>query len=252
MDLLHTEIIGQNGFPLILLHGWGQNLTHMKPLAECLSHHSEVHLIDLPGFGHSTLPNGVWDSFQYADRIIAYMDEKQIKQADFLGHSFGGKVAFSLASRYPERVRHLVLLASSGLKRKRTWLQSSRLFAIRNGGKLLKGIDRLIKTDFFKTQFSARYGSTDYQQAGAMRPILVKSVNEDLEDILSTVKAPTLLLWGEQDSETPVEVAKRFQNQIKNSKLILFPGKDHHLHHEVSAHLCASYILPFLHADSIS
>jgi len=67
---------------------------------ELLAFEAQVHLIDLPGFGSSTLPDGGWDTNQYADRILR-MDEQGLEQVDLLGHSFGGRVAIRLASRYP-------------------------------------------------------------------------------------------------------------------------------------------------------
>lgn len=246
-QILHVEQLGNSGFPLLLLHGWGRNSSDLQSLGACLSHSSQVHLVDLPGFGQSSPPDAVWDSFQYADRIIAYLNEQGIDQIDILGHSFGGKVAASLASKYPNRVRKLVLMASSGLKRKRTIREQCRLQGIRWIGKMVKFADSFLKTQYFKERFAARFGSADYKNAGAMRSILVKSVNEDLTAHIQSIKAPTLLLWGEKDGETPPEVAQRFHQAISHSQLHLFPGKDHYLYNECGAHLCASYILPFLH-----
>ena len=76
-------------------------------LLESCSPHSQVHLIDLPGFGRSPAPEHAWSAFDYADRIIHYLDKKNIGQVDLAGHSFGGKVALCLAIRYPDRVRRL-------------------------------------------------------------------------------------------------------------------------------------------------
>src|SRR5947209_4810083 len=117
MSTIHVEQIGDKGNPLMMLHGWGHNLEALKPLGQHLAHHSKVYLVDLPGFGRSPMPNEVWDTFQYADALVRYMDEIGIKKTDLLGHSFGGKVALCLAIRYPHRVRNLVIMSASGLRR---------------------------------------------------------------------------------------------------------------------------------------
>ena len=243
---LHAEQISQKGFPLLMLHGWGQSSEALKSLGTLLSSKCQVHLADLPGFGRSSPPDEVWNSFQYAERFIKYLDEQNISQTDLLGHSFGGKVAMSLASRFPDRVRKLTLIAPSGLRRKRTWTEQCRYQAIRWSGKGIKAIDKLLRTNFFKQNFAPRFGSADYKQAGPMRSILVKSVNEDLSEHILMIKAPTLILWGEDDRETPLEMAKRLHRLISNSRLLVFPGKGHQLYHDAGSHLCAYHILPFL------
>jgi pimeloyl-ACP methyl ester carboxylesterase len=243
---LYAEQLGNGGTPLLMLHGWSQSLQQLKPLGELLIASSQVHLVDLPGFGSSKAPDGVWSAFDYADRLIAYLDEHNIPQADLFGHSFGGKVAMCAAIRYPNRVRRLVLAAPSGLFRHRTLLQQCRFKMIKWSGKALKMLDRCCGSQLFSTYFVPRYGSKDYQQAGHMRSILVRSVNEDLSSEIGSIQASTLIIWGEQDSETPPEMAHRLQSLIPSSHLLLLPYKGHNLFHDVGAHLCAYHILPFL------
>jgi len=243
---LNVERIGEGNTPLLMLHGWGHSLHSLKPLGSLLSSVADIHLIDLPGFGLSEHPQDVWDSFHYADRIISYLDNLGIARIDLLGHSFGGKVAMSLAHKYPERVHRLILLAAQGIPRKRTFKEKCRLQSIKWMGKGIKRVDRLLKTNFFKDKFSSKFGSPDYVNAGHMRPILVKSVNENMTSYIANIKTPSLLLWGEQDDATPAEVARRLKKLLTNSQLFLFPGKGHLLFEDGGAHLCASYILSFL------
>lgn len=238
------------GQPLILLHGWGQDLTQMRYLGEKLARTHEVHLIDLPGFGKSPMPEGVWSSFDYAECVIGYLDEHQIKKADFAGHSFGGKVALSLAVKYPERIRNLVLMAPSGLRPLRSLKKACRIKLIIWGGKLAKWIDKCCSTQFFASIFIPRFGSADYKNAGAMRSILVRSVNEDLSSLLPQVTASTLILWGEKDTETPKEMAQRMHALLPCAQLLKFPHHGHDLCKDAGAHLCAFHIAPFLGRSS--
>lgn len=245
---MHVEELGQSGSKrdVVLLHGWGQSSLALKPLGELLAPHLRVHLVDLPGFGQSENPNGVWSSFDYAERLVGYFKEKGLHKVDLVGHSFGGKVAMSLASRYPGGVGRLVLMSSSGLRPRWSFGRRCRLKALRWLGKGIKGIDAVMHTQIFARWFATRYGSADYKNAGSLRPILVKAVNDDLSEAIRDLELPALILWGERDTETPVEVAHRLHALLPSSTLRVFPGKGHWLCEDVGAHLCASYILPFL------
>lgn len=221
-------------------------MVETRPLGELLASHMQVHLVDLPGFGKSPPPNEVWSSFDYAQCLVDYLKKRGIDKAHWIGHSFGGKVAMSAASRHPEAVETMTLIAAAGLQRKRSWKETLRRYGIAQAGTIFKTIDHYCKTRLFEKVIVTRFASSDYRNAGAMRSILVKSVNEDLQEHAARVRAPTLLLWGEEDSDTPVEMGRRLHQLIPGSQLYAFPGKNHHLPLEGGASLCASYILNFL------
>lgn len=235
---VRIDITGQ---PVVILHGWGQNLSALRPLGELLGKYRQVHLLDLPGFGASPKPKEDWDTLQYAQCVLRYMDENKLDKADLLGHSFGGHIALRLAAHYPDRVKSLVLIDSSGLKRP----PSTQRIMIRNLGQVLKVLDKIIGTSLFKNCFAPRFASRDYKNAGEMKNILVKSVNHDVTQEAQQIKNPCLILWGDKDQETPVELAERLHELIANSKIVVLPGKDHFPFASVGAHLCAFHILKF-------
>ncbi len=174
------------------------------------------------------------------------MDENGIEKAALLGHSFGGKVAMCLAAKYPQRVEKLILIASSGIPPKRSLSKKIQLFGIKWGGKSLAKIDYLCSTSLFSTYFTPKFGSRDYQQAGAMRPTLIRAVNEDITPHLIAIRSPTLLLWGGKDTETPPEMGRRFADLIPQAKLHCFPHHTHFPFQDAGSHLLASYIGRFL------
>jgi pimeloyl-ACP methyl ester carboxylesterase len=242
---LHVETMGKSGPSLLMMHGWGQNLESLRTLGELLSQHAQVHLIDMPGFGLSPAPEVDWDTIEYAERILRYLEEKSIDQAILLGHSFGGRVSVRLASRHPERVEAIVLINSGGLKRlPGKWKLKAQL--IRVLGKTLKNLDKTAGTKSYESWFVPRFASIDYKNAGRLRNILVKTVNEDVSEDATKIKAPVFLLWGELDTETPLEMGQRFNSLIPGSKLLVLPGKGHFPFSGDSAHLCARYIIEFL------
>lgn len=235
-----------SGEPLIMLHGWQQSSDNLYPLGELLAPYAEVHLVDLPGFGSSPAPPSTFGSADYARVILEYMDEAKIDRADFLGHSFGGKVSIQAAAAAPKRVRRLVLAGSAGLQRKLDPVHKIRRGAIRVQGKVLKKVDSLFHSRFYESYFIPRYASRDYLKAGPLRSILVRVVNEDLSDLIAQIKVPALLLWGEDDDETPISMAYEMNRLLEYSRLIVLPHRGHNCLEDIESHLCAVYIRDFL------
>jgi pimeloyl-ACP methyl ester carboxylesterase len=241
---LNTLKLGDRGHPLVMLHGWGQNLQSLKPMGEILASQYQVHLIDLPGFGKSEPPPADWDTTQYADRVYEYLQEKGIESADMLGHSFGGRVSIRLAHKYPSKVRSITLINAGGLQRQRTFQQSLRsqwIKTMRSGFKISP-----IYRDELLTWHTQTYGSRDYLNAGALRGTLVKTVGEDVTEVAKQIQVPVLLLWGEADTETPVEMGYRYHRLFSDSKLITVPNRDHFMFQGEGSHLCAFYVEQFL------
>lgn len=243
-EQLNTVQLGNQGHPLVMLHGWGQNLQSLQPMGELLANQAKVHMIDLPGFGKSSPPPEDWDTEQYADRIYQYLTEQNIPQADILGHSVGGRICIRLAAKYPQQVRSVTLINAAGLKRQRTLQQSFRgkwIATMRNTFKLSP-----LYRDKLLTWHSQTYGSRDYLNAGVLKGTLIKVVNEDLTELAKQISLPVLLLWGEADTETPVEMGHRYHSLFVNSQLITIPNRGHFMFQAEGAHLCSYYVDKFL------
>jgi len=255
---LSPAAIKEGSPTLVLLHGWGRSLLALRPLGELLATRCRVVLLDLPGFGLSPLPEGAsndgggWGTFDYSERVKRYLGQAGISSAVLIGHSFGGRLSVQLASRYPDLAKGLVLIGSHGLKRKRAPIEDLKLKAIRTLGSIAKKIDGAVGTRIFAHYFAPRFGSADYKAAGELRKTLVKTVNEDLSAEASSIKAPTLLLWGEEDTQTPLDLANSFRALINDSELHVFPNKGHEPFSDVGAHLIAAYIEDFLNKRGLS
>ena len=73
-----------------------------------------------------------------------------------------------------------------------------------------------------------KYGSPDYNALDdEMKKTFVKVVNQDLTPLLPSVQASTLLIWGENDTETPLWMAQKMEQEIKDAGLVIFEGDDH-------------------------
>lgn len=248
--LNHSQI-GESGDHILMLHGWGQSLQSLYPLGKLI--HAKlggrIHLLDLPGFGESSAPPAEgWDTAQYADLVLEYMDKQGIDKADIIGHSFGGRLAIRIAGNHPDRAGNIILIGAAGLPRNLTLqkkLRRSYIRGLRNAIGILPGSLQ----DKAKGWHSDKYGSRDYKNAGQLKATFVKSVTEDLTPECTRISAPTLLLWGENDTEVPLEIAHRFNELIRNSSLIVLPRKGHFPFAE-SPDLCAYHITGWLAEQS--
>lgn len=143
-----------------------------------------------------------------------------------LGHSFGGRIAINYASRNP--VDRLVLVDAAGVKPKRSFKTRWRTFAMKSGKTILPKVMPAKKAEAIIDRYRKKWGSADYTSASPMmRRVMVKAVNTDLRKVMPQITAPTLLLWGENDTATPMRDAHIMNKLIKNSTLVSFPGAGH-------------------------
>ena len=250
---LIDEVLGDtSGRHMVLLHGWGGNRESLRGIGTLFQQTHSVHLIDLPGFGDAPAPPEDWGTAKYADLVEAYVVERCPGSVVLVGHSFGGRVSLRLAARHLPQLKGLVLMGVPGL-RPRVF---SRLQLRRAGARLLRRVFRMAQPLFGPKALAwhtRTFGSTDYLEAGALRSVLVRTVNEDLAESAVAVRCPTLLLWGTSDREAPVSLAYRYKGLMgDHATLSLLPHKDHHLYTGTGAHLCGYRIRQWLsvHRDA--
>jgi pimeloyl-ACP methyl ester carboxylesterase len=207
-----------------VLHGWGGRIESMAPVIGCLQDDFRVISIDFPGFGESPLPTEVWGTPQYADLIAILLGERDVERSSFVGHSFGAKTSLHVAASRPSLVDRLILVGSSGLRS----APSMKARAKRALSKSAKAVGRLggpgrrVRDAVFD-----RIASEDYKQAGPMKSIFVRIVNEDVTEILPRVLAPTLLVWGSKDDAVPLAHARTMERLIPDAGLVVFEGAGH-------------------------
>jgi pimeloyl-ACP methyl ester carboxylesterase len=232
----------------VLLHGWGVTRESLRGIAGLLQPGYRVHLIDLPGFGEAPMPPSDWGTVQYADLLEQYVRAHVTGRFVLIGHSFGGRVAVRLAGRRPAALQGLVLMAVPGLpltglsrtRLRRVWIRTLRRVC---------GAMRHMFGSGPLEWHTRRFGSADYRAAGDLRPVFVRVVNEDLTESARATGCRSLLLWGDDDRETPLWLARRYQALLGGSAratLVVLPHKDHHLYTGTGAHLCALAIRRWL------
>ncbi len=229
IDGLRTgSCVTGEGRPVLALHGWSGSVKSFWPVAERLAPLGyEVHLIDLPGFGQSDLPPQVWGVEDYQRFVVAYLDDRLIDCAAILGHSFGGRVGLVLAAEHPERVTKMVLADAAGLRTSLGLRQQTRNFFARTLRQTLNilGMENLRAR--WQNGYNRRYASEDFLNAGPLRETFVRVIEQDLSTYAQRVKAPTVLVWGSLDKDTPLWQGRRLEQLIPDAGLIVFEGAGH-------------------------
>ena len=242
---LHVRDNGRKDAPpLVFLHGFGASLHTWEPLAQALADDYRVIRFDLPGSGLSP-PEAAGD---YSDErsmalLGAVMDKLGIARATLVGNSMGGRIAWSYAARHPERVHKLVLISPDGFAS--AGFEYDKVPAVPAAAKLMryalpKALLRLslapayADPKFLTDELTTRYHDL-LLAPGARDAMLQRMAQMRLQDPLPTLKkirAPTLLIWGEQDAMIPFANAADYVAAIPNATLAPLPGVGHLAHEE--------------------
>jgi pimeloyl-ACP methyl ester carboxylesterase len=213
--------------PIVVLHGWGAHIEAVAPILAALDGAPDLIALDLPGFGESEPPPEAWDADDYARFVLAFLDELEVPRAHFVGHSHGGRVSIAIAADRPERVGRLLLVDSAGLRPKRGWQYRRRVAVAKLGRVAAKLGGRPGRR--LQERLRARVASRDYLEASeAMRGTFRAVIAADLSDRLPRITAPTLLVWGDRDDDTPLWMANRMEELIPDAGLVVLEGAGHY------------------------
>ena len=195
---------------ITFLHGWGCNSLTMKSLYNhFIKNDYDVVVVDFFGFGKSDMPDNKFTIYDYVDAILQLLNEEHIPSTHLICHSFGGRVGLILSANYPI-IDKLVLLDSAGLKPRRGLLYYFRVYSY----KLRKFL-----------HLKNKGGSEDFKALPVcMQSVFINVVNTHLDNILCKIKNETLIIWGSHDNDTPLYMAKKLEENIINSGLIILEG----------------------------
>lgn len=216
---------------IVILQGWGTELGIYDSIANCLNKHYRVIRLDLPGFGQSDEPKEPWSVDDYVDFFLKFLQSINVTAATLIGHSYGGRMIIKLASRNQPsiNIEKIILIGSAGIVHKKTFKQKFKI-------RMFKTIKRFLSLKPIYTLFPEHIekwrnsqGSPDYRNASPiMRQCLVKAVNENLTDLLKRIDKETLLIWGENDVDTPITDARLMEKEIPNAGLAVIKNAGHY------------------------
>jgi pimeloyl-ACP methyl ester carboxylesterase len=225
---IHYSVTGPDeGAPILLMHGWGCNHTTLASIERLLNTHMRVVNIDFPGHGKSAEPPVVWGIEDYTRLTEKFIAKVCPTVKILLGHSFGGRVGLLYSSRHD--VDKLLLVDAAGVKPRRPLKYYIKVYSFKTMKHLMRLVYGRSRAEEKLNAIRAKKGSADYAASSPiMRGVLSKVVNEDLKHVMPAIHASTLLIWGENDTATPLQDAKTMERLIPDAGLVSFPGCGHY------------------------
>jgi len=257
IQIAYTEL-GSGTTTLIFVHGlanfkgvWQSNITELSKTYRCIA-------LDLPGNGQSSSGDYNYSMFFYAECVKQFIDQLNLKNIVLVGHSMGGQVALILSLRFPHLINKLILVAASGLEYFTEFdkmiinnsMQFGQLF-LTNEQNLESAIltsfyhfDQLAINDLIKESKEFIKTHTDREWKRMVKESISAMLNEQVQQFLSSLKIPTLIIFGDNDamipnkllhsSETVQSIAKKANALIENSQILIIKKAGHFVQIEKS------------------
>lgn len=237
---LHVRDTGPRAAPaVVLLHGFGSSLLTWEEWARDLERDHRVIRYDLPGFGLT----GADPSRDYTDGrsvaiLVALMDGLGVERASVVGNSMGGRIAWTFASRHPERTDRLVLVSPDG------FASAGMAYGVAPKVPLvMQALPYVLPSFMLRASLIPAYANADtvtdalfrrYRDMmlapGVRRAIVDRMGQQVLVDpvpLLGRIEAPTLLMWGEKDGMLPFANSADYLRALPHATLAALPGIGH-------------------------
>lgn len=216
------------GKSILLIHGWGDSSKGLLGIANELKDF-DVIALDLPGFGGSAKPTSDWGLSDYSDFIASFLAKLKVTSLEaIIGHSNGGAIAIKLVLSKKVDVKKLVLLSSAGIRNPKGLKNRALKIKTKVGKVLTFPLPKTTKENLRSSHYS-KIGS-DMLLYPELTGTFKKIVGENILDQAKDIDTPTLLIYGENDTKTPVSYGRMFHESISGSTLEIVSGADHFVH----------------------
>ncbi len=224
---IYYEVHGDGKQKILILPGWGNTKNTFNYMINFLKDYATIYILDFPGFGNSSFPNRDLNIYDYGYLIKDFININNINDAIVIGHSFGCRVILILSGMLNMMFKKIIILNGAGIKRIRKISSYIKIISY----KILKQLKWFMKKDKRKEyirKLSKRFGSSDYNNlSDNMKKTFVNITSEDLSYLLPNVKPETLLIWGENDQDTPLSDGKLMRKKLDNAELIQLKNTGH-------------------------
>lgn len=234
-----VRFVDQGAGPaVVMLHGFASAIENWAPVIPEVAKHHRVLALDLKGFGWTDRPPGDYSPQAQADLVFALMDQRGIKKAAIVAHSWGSSIALAMAIKAPERVTRLALYDA--------WVYEEQLPPFFHWARA-DGVGETLFNLFYRQRPDERIALAFYDRKYVTEEF-VEAVERALDRPGTTaaalaavrgqryaafqrmyrkVQQPTLLLWGREDIVTPVSFGERLSRDLPGSKLVVYPHCGH-------------------------
>lgn len=230
---LYYELHGDGENTILMLHGWGGKCESFLPLIRDLSGSARIAAVDFPGHARSPEPKEPWSVTEYTALIYAFIEKILGGRCDIVAHSFGCRVSILLAAQHPECVNRMVLTGAAGIRPAATEDKKKKASAYQRMKKLCdnrvtRGVLGDKTVDGMREKLIQKYGSPDYKALSPnMRMTFNRVIAQDLSGYLKDIHASTLLVWGRDDTETPLWMGQQMEKEIPDAGLVVLEGTGH-------------------------
>jgi pimeloyl-ACP methyl ester carboxylesterase len=241
--LTNYELTGK-GKLVLLLHGWGDSAKGLASLQTSLTKKYQVLVPDLPGFGATQAPDGVWNLDNYADFARALLKKLDLLQPYVvIGHSNGGALAVravALGRLKPER---LVLLAASGVRTNNLLKRWLLKIIAKTGNIATLWMPERYRQNLRKSLYGA--AGSDMLVMPELQDTFKKTVRQDVQADAAGINIPTLLIYAADDKAVPLSDGRQYHSLISGSRLEIIKQAGHFVHQDQPAQV-AQLIEEFL------
>lgn len=228
LNIHYSENGPEDAHPIVLMHGWGCNISTVASIEQILARGLHVYNVDLPGHGKSDEPESPWGVDAYTHLMEDFISSLNIKNPYLAGHSFGGRITILMASRHPE-IKKILLIDAAGIKPKRKPKYFFKVYSFKMMKRLLPLLLGKKKGNEIIANMRNKAGSADYNSSSPMmKAVMSRCVNEDLKHVMPNIKASALLIWGKNDTATPLSDAKTMEKLIPDAGLVAFDDCGHY------------------------
>lgn len=237
VSIEYAEHGNPSGIPVIMLHGLSDSWHSYELVLEHMPNSIRALALSMRGHGESGKPDLKYHPEDFADDVAAFMKELKIDRAVIVGHSMGSIVAEAFALKYPQLTNSLVLIgAFSYISDNPGMIELNK-----DVKKLSDPVDLNFISDFQKSTIMRPVPDWFFKTAVAESVKLPANVWKNaMEGLMETnylnrfkkITVPVLILWGDKDVFTFLKDQKILEEQIRNSKLVIYKDTGHALHWE--------------------
>ena len=243
---IYYEKYGTGKNTILILPGWGDTRRTFDYLIDYLKNYFTIYILDYPGFGKSTFKDSL-NIYEYSDIINEFVNKLNLENSILIGHSFGGRIISLLTTKYNIPYKKIILINVAGLKE-----HSIKLFFKTIIYKLLKKLKYLLPNKLkikYQQYLFNKFASSDYKNLNKdLYKTFQNVVKVNLKQYYKKITIDTLILWGDQDTITPINMAYKLNKLIKNSYLIKLSNL-HHFPFLENPYLVSQIIYNYLKKD---